>query len=127
MALFNHPAGWLCRHRVLLSGVNVLARQASEVRTIADKRPHAPVSSCRVRVRLRVWGRLTQTRHRCGPRIAVRRARTTMVTSQISFGQLDTLGVSSLRSENEFHAAKPTFRAPRLLPQTPRQDSRQPP
>ncbi|MFJ6418992.1 DUF4158 domain-containing protein [Paeniglutamicibacter sp. NPDC091659] len=44
VALFNHAAGWLRRHRVLLLGVNVLARQVSEVRTIAEKRLHATVA-----------------------------------------------------------------------------------
>lgn len=32
-ALFDHSVGWLRRHRVLLSGVSVLARQVSEVRS----------------------------------------------------------------------------------------------
>ncbi len=44
VALFNHAAGWLRRHRVLLPGVNVLARQVSEVRTIAEQRLHATVA-----------------------------------------------------------------------------------
>ncbi|MDJ0379899.1 hypothetical protein QMF80_03445 [Streptomyces sp. G-G2] len=34
------PVGWLRRHRVLLPGVSVLARQVSEVRVIAEKRLH---------------------------------------------------------------------------------------
>ncbi|GHA81271.1 hypothetical protein GCM10010392_04210 [Streptomyces clavifer] len=37
-ALFDHAVGWLRRHRVLLPGVSVLARQVSEVRKVADKR-----------------------------------------------------------------------------------------
>lgn len=37
-ALFDHSVGWLRRHRVLLPGVSVLARQVSEVRAIAEKR-----------------------------------------------------------------------------------------
>ncbi|GAU71419.1 transposase TnpA [Streptomyces sp. NBRC 110611] len=44
MALFNHAVGWLRRNRVLLPGVSVLARQVSEVRTIAEKRLHATVA-----------------------------------------------------------------------------------
>ncbi|MEV4018911.1 DUF4158 domain-containing protein [Nonomuraea angiospora] len=44
VALFDHAVGWLRRHRVLLPGVHVLARQVSEVRTAADKRLHATVA-----------------------------------------------------------------------------------
>lgn len=36
-ALFDHSVGWLRRNRVLQPGVSVLARQVSEVRTIAEK------------------------------------------------------------------------------------------
>nr|WP_254650952.1 DUF4158 domain-containing protein [Streptomyces sp. GbtcB7] len=43
-ALFDHTVGWLCRNRVLLPGVSMLARQVAEVRAIADKRPHATVT-----------------------------------------------------------------------------------
>ncbi|MEV8547009.1 Tn3 family transposase [Streptomyces sp. NPDC051572] len=43
-ALFDHAVGWLRRHRVLLPGVSVLARQVAEVRAIADKRLHATVA-----------------------------------------------------------------------------------
>ncbi|MFF4763356.1 Tn3 family transposase [Streptomyces sp. NPDC001292] len=44
VALFNQAVGWLRRNRVLLPGVSVLARQVSEVRTIAEKRLHATVA-----------------------------------------------------------------------------------
>ena len=44
VALFNQAVGWLRRHRVLLPGVSVLARQVSEIRTIAEKRLHAAVA-----------------------------------------------------------------------------------
>ena len=44
MALFNQAVGWLRRHRVLVPGVSVLARQVSEIRTIAEKRLHAAVA-----------------------------------------------------------------------------------
>jgi TnpA family transposase len=43
-ALFDHAVGWLRRHRVLLPGVSVLARQVAEVRAIADKRLHTTVA-----------------------------------------------------------------------------------
>jgi Domain of unknown function (DUF4158) len=43
-ALFDHSVGWLRRHRVLLPGVSVLARQVSEVRAIAEKRLHTTVA-----------------------------------------------------------------------------------
>ena len=43
-ALFDHAVGWLRRHRVLLPGVSVLARQVSEARKVADKRLHATVA-----------------------------------------------------------------------------------
>ncbi|MFI1258675.1 Tn3 family transposase [Streptomyces netropsis] len=42
--LFDHSVGWLRRHRVLLPGVSVLARQVSEVRAIAEKRLHTTVA-----------------------------------------------------------------------------------
>ncbi|MEU9920032.1 Tn3 family transposase [Streptomyces griseoluteus] len=44
VALFNQAVGWLRRNQVLLPGVSVLARQVSEVRTIAEKRLHATVA-----------------------------------------------------------------------------------
>jgi len=44
MTVFNQAVGWLRRHRVLLPGVSVLARQVSEIRTIAEKRLHAAVA-----------------------------------------------------------------------------------
>ncbi|WP_331728433.1 DUF4158 domain-containing protein (plasmid) [Streptomyces atratus] len=43
-ALFDYAVGWLRKNRVLLPGVSVLARQVSEVRTIADKRLHTTVA-----------------------------------------------------------------------------------
>jgi hypothetical protein len=43
-ALFDHAVGWLRRHRVLLPGVSVLARQVSEARKVAEKRLHATVA-----------------------------------------------------------------------------------
>ncbi len=48
-ALFDHAVGWLRKHRVLLPGVSVLARQVSEVREIADKRLHATVAKATFR------------------------------------------------------------------------------
>lgn len=45
VALFNQAVHWLRRNRVLLPGVNVLARQVAEVRAIADKRLHATVTN----------------------------------------------------------------------------------
>ncbi len=44
VALFNQAVGWLRRHRVLLPGVSVLARQVSETRKVAEKRLHATVA-----------------------------------------------------------------------------------
>ncbi|MFF4198744.1 DUF4158 domain-containing protein [Nonomuraea sp. NPDC001831] len=38
VALFNHAVTWLRRHRVLVPGVSVLARQVSESRTMAERR-----------------------------------------------------------------------------------------
>ncbi|HWU10674.1 MAG TPA: DUF4158 domain-containing protein [Streptomyces sp.] len=43
-ALFDHAVGWLCRHRVLLPGVSVLARQVAQARAVAEKRLHATVA-----------------------------------------------------------------------------------
>ncbi|XUK64311.1 DDE transposase (plasmid) [Plantibacter sp. RU18] len=43
-ALFDQAVAWLRRHRVLLPGVSVLARQVSEVRSTADARLHATVA-----------------------------------------------------------------------------------
>ncbi|GAA2281658.1 hypothetical protein GCM10010145_62340 [Streptomyces ruber] len=43
-ALFDHAVGWLRRHRVLLQGVSVPARQVSEARKVAEKRLHATVA-----------------------------------------------------------------------------------
>ncbi|MFF8996011.1 Tn3 family transposase [Streptomyces sp. NPDC014983] len=42
--LYDHAVGWLRRHRVLLPGVSVLARQVSEARQVAEKRLHATVA-----------------------------------------------------------------------------------
>lgn len=61
VALFNHAAGWLRRHRVLLPGVNVLARQVSEVRTIAEKRLHATVAKAALRADPTLPGDLVAT------------------------------------------------------------------
>ncbi len=44
VALFNQAVGWLRRHRVLLPGVSVPARQVSEARKVAEKRLHATVA-----------------------------------------------------------------------------------
>ncbi|MDX6432318.1 MAG: hypothetical protein QOE54_4684 [Streptosporangiaceae bacterium] len=44
VALFNHAVTWLRRHRVLLPGVSVLARQVSEARTVAERRLHEAVA-----------------------------------------------------------------------------------
>ncbi|GGY10284.1 hypothetical protein GCM10010358_73560 [Streptomyces minutiscleroticus] len=44
MALFNQAVGRLRRHRTLLPGVFVLARQVSEARAVADMRLHATVA-----------------------------------------------------------------------------------
>ena len=44
VALFNQAVGWLRRHRVLLPGVSVLARQVSEARKVAETRLHATVA-----------------------------------------------------------------------------------
>jgi TnpA family transposase len=44
VALFNHATAWLRRHRVLLPGASVLARQVSAARTAAEDRLHATVA-----------------------------------------------------------------------------------
>lgn len=44
VALFDHSVAWLRRHRVLLPGVSVLARQVAEVRTRAEARLHRTVA-----------------------------------------------------------------------------------
>jgi hypothetical protein len=44
VALFNHATAWLRRHRVLLPGVSVLARQVSAARVAAEDRLHATVA-----------------------------------------------------------------------------------
>ncbi|MCO5996925.1 hypothetical protein [Actinoallomurus rhizosphaericola] len=49
MALFNQAVGWLRRHRVLLPGVSVPARQVSEARKVAETRLHATVAGPRGR------------------------------------------------------------------------------
>ena len=45
VALFNQAVGWLRRHRVLLSGVSVLAKQVAAVRAVAEKRLYATVAN----------------------------------------------------------------------------------
>ena len=49
VALFNHGVAWLRGNRVLLPGVSVLARQVSEVRTVAENRLHAAVAKATMR------------------------------------------------------------------------------
>ena len=44
VALFDHASAWLRRHRVLLPGVSVLARQVVAVREIAERRLDATVA-----------------------------------------------------------------------------------
>jgi TnpA family transposase len=44
VALFDHAVAWLRRHRVLLPGVSVLARQVAEVRACAEARLHRTVA-----------------------------------------------------------------------------------
>ncbi|MGH3436071.1 MAG: Tn3 family transposase [Sciscionella sp.] len=44
VALFNHAVAWLRRHRVLLPGVSVLARQVSSARSAAEDRLHSSVA-----------------------------------------------------------------------------------
>ncbi|WP_317441046.1 Tn3 family transposase [Streptomyces collinus] len=44
VALFNQAVGWLRRHRVLLPGVSVLAKQVTSVRRVAEKRLYATVA-----------------------------------------------------------------------------------
>ena len=43
VGLFDHAVSWLRRHRVLLPGVSVLARQVVAVREAADRRLHSTV------------------------------------------------------------------------------------
>lgn len=50
MSLFNHAVTWLRRHRVLLPGVSVLARQVSEARTAAERRLYQSVARAAHRV-----------------------------------------------------------------------------
>lgn len=50
MALFNHAVTWLRRHRVLLPGVSVLARQVSEARTASERRLYQAVTRAAHRV-----------------------------------------------------------------------------
>ena len=45
VALFNQAVGWLRRHRVLLPGVSVLAKQVAAVRKVAEDRLHATVAN----------------------------------------------------------------------------------
>ncbi len=61
VALFNQAVGWLRRNRVLLPGVSVLARQVSEVRTIAEKRLHATVARAAARADRELPGQLVAT------------------------------------------------------------------
>lgn len=71
--LFDHAVGSLRRHRVLLPGVSVLARQVSEVRTIADKRLHTTVAKTARRADAALPGDLVATlgcaSRRRGPRV----------------------------------------------------------
>nr|WP_234375755.1 DUF4158 domain-containing protein [Streptomyces sp. CB01373] len=60
-ALFDHAVGWLRRHRVLLPGVSVLARQVAEVRTIADRRLHVTVAKAARRADAALPGDLVAT------------------------------------------------------------------
>ncbi|MCT9114089.1 DUF4158 domain-containing protein [Streptomyces mirabilis] len=60
-ALFDHAVGWLRRNRVLRPGVSVLARQVSEVRTVADKRLHATVAGAARRADAALPGDLVET------------------------------------------------------------------
>ncbi|GGW71573.1 hypothetical protein FHS32_004185 [Streptomyces albaduncus] len=53
--------GWLRRHRVLLPGVSVLARQVSEVRKVAEKRLHATVAGAARRADPALPGELVAT------------------------------------------------------------------
>lgn len=45
VALFDHAVGWLRRHRVLLPGASVLARQVSASREAADRRLYSTVAN----------------------------------------------------------------------------------
>ena len=49
VALFDHAVAWLRRHRVLLPGVSVLARQVAEVRASAEARLHRTVAGAACR------------------------------------------------------------------------------
>ncbi|MER6917054.1 Tn3 family transposase [Streptomyces sp. NPDC000594] len=60
-ALFDHAVGWLRRHRVLLPGVSVLARQVAEVRAVADRRLHTTVALAARRVDPSLPGDLVAT------------------------------------------------------------------
>jgi hypothetical protein len=60
-ALFNQAVGWLRRNRVLLPGASMLARQVSEVRTVADKRLHATVAGAARRMDAALPGDLVAT------------------------------------------------------------------
>ena len=61
MALFNQGVGWLRRHRVLLPGMSVLARQVSEARKVAEKRLHATVAGATQRADPALPGDLVAT------------------------------------------------------------------
>ncbi|GGV86285.1 transposase [Streptomyces gelaticus] len=61
VALFNQAVGWLRRHRVLLPGVSVLARQVSEARKVAEKRLHATVAGAARRADPALPGELVAT------------------------------------------------------------------
>jgi Domain of unknown function (DUF4158) len=50
VALFNHEVTWLRRHRMLLPGVSVLARQVSKARTAAERRLYQSVARAAHRV-----------------------------------------------------------------------------
>ncbi|MFJ4859116.1 Tn3 family transposase [Streptomyces sp. NPDC088730] len=61
VALFNQAVGWLRRHRVLLPGVSVLARQVSEARKVAEKWLHATVAGAARRADPALPGELVAT------------------------------------------------------------------
>nr|WP_280634873.1 DUF4158 domain-containing protein [Streptomyces oryzae] len=61
VALFDHAVTWLRRHRVLLPGVSVLARQVVEARTAAERR---------------LYDAVARSGHRADPTLAPRRSRT---------------------------------------------------
>jgi hypothetical protein len=50
VALFDHSAAWLRRHRVLLPGVSVLARQVPAARETAEARLHAELAAAARRI-----------------------------------------------------------------------------